>query len=446
MGRFDTVIIQTTNEQEAEQRETLQCPNCRMVCDTSLNFCGRCGRRLRGASPSVQAELLAPPTPLPASVSVPQRSMSLRFLVMLGICILSVLFGIGAGTVAFTHLSGGANTVTRTKVSLLPSKLEGVAWFYSVRGQDDGVALRLHSLPKLRNGTVYVGWLINPFRPNQVVAIGSIVPDSRSQALLQSDSSSLFNAQAQNLRRVFTQVIVTSEKAGIQWQKPTGSPLLQGAIDQKTLTGITPLFIRSPYMPKQISLLSGLQIQTHQLAFWLANVLDSQQRNEVGNVHVDLLRLIYLLEGAHGVDVARLHIAFQKNVTNVGDGVGLFSTNVNCQHDAHVCGYLDLINATVQELMTRHLVAQASAQKVLTTLATIRQRAQSIRQAAVSLVTLTKLNASVLHTLTALEVQTDALLNGSDSDGDGSIDPVPGEAAIAQLYPYIQQIGAIRLA
>ena len=44
-----------------------------------------------------------------------------------------------------------------------------------------------------------------------------------------------------------------------------------------------------------------------------------------------------------------------------------------------------------------------------------------------------------------LEVQTDALLNGSDINGDGNIDAVPGEAANAQLYGYLQQLGAIQL-
>ncbi|GAC1358728.1 MAG: hypothetical protein NVS4B11_30370 [Ktedonobacteraceae bacterium] len=388
--------------------------------------------------------------PLASPVSQPtfpiqQSGISQRFLIMLCICILSVLFAIGSGIVAFTRTSG-THTVTHATVPPSVSKPEGVAWFYNVRGQDDGVSLHLSFLPKLVSGTVYVGWLINPYRPDQILAVGPIVPDRSGQATLQSNSLPAFNVQVQNLRHVFTHVAVTSEKAGMQWLKPAGPSLLQGAIDQKTLTGMAPLFTRSPYTPNQIALLSGLQTQTHELARWLTNMLDAQQRNEVGNVRVDLLRFIYLLEGAHGAEVARLHIASQQNVISVGDGVGLLSTNANCQHNPHMCGYLDMIHSTVQVLVTRHLIAQASAQKVLPTLATINQLSQSLRRLATSLVTLSKLDTPTLHMLTTLEVQTDALLNGSDHDGDGSIDPVPGEAATAQLYTYIQQLGAIRLA
>ena len=217
-------------------------------------------------------------------------------------------------------------------------------------------------------------------------------------------------------------------------------------MDAKTLAGITPLFTRSQDTPNQIALVVGLQTQTHEIARWLANMLDAQQRNQASNVHVDLLRLIYLLEGSYGADVAHLKIASQQNITSAGDGVGLLSTSANCQHDLHMCGYLDMINVTVQTLLTRHLVSHAVAQNVLTALATIRQLAQSINQLSTNLIILSKLNTPTLHTLTMLETQMDALLNGSDTDGDGSIDPVSGEAAVAQLYTYVQQLGAIRLA
>ncbi len=445
MGLFNAVIIETTNEQETEQRETISCSNCRMVCDARLNFCGRCGQRLRGAGPALRTIPLAPSTPLPV-IAQPSRSMSLPFLIMLCVCILSILIALGTGVFAFTRPSSKTSTATHMHVSSIISKPAGSVWFYSVHGQDDGVALHLSSLPKLTRGMVYIVWLINPLRPDQFLAVGPIVPDNQGEALLQSDRLPAFNMQAQNLRHIFTQVSVTSEKAGAQWVRPTGSPLVQGAIGLKTLADISPLFTRSPYTPKQIALLPGLQTQTHELARWLANMLDAQQRNETGNVRTDLLRFIYLLEGSNGADVARLHLKSQQSVTSVGDGVGLLSSSeANCQHDPHSCGYLDLIQTSVQTLMTQHLVPQVLSQRVLTIIATMHQLAQSIQQGATSLTTLSKLNAPTLHALTMLEVQTDALLNGSDVNGDGSIDAIPGEAATAQLYRYMQQLGAIQL-
>ena len=443
MGQFDNVIIDTTNEQETEQRETIPCTNCRMVCDAHLNFCGRCGQCLRGANPAVQSTTLAPSIHQP---TIAPRIMSWPFVIMLSVCILSILFAIGTGIFAFTRPTSKTSTVSHTPVSALSSKLEGSAWFYTVRAQDDNVALRLRSLPRLARGTVYIAWLINPLRPDQFLAVGPILPDNHGEALLQTDRLTMFNPQIQNLRHIFTRIAVTTEKAGGPWPRPTGSPLLQGTPDPKTLAGMTSLFIRSLYTPKQIALMIGLRTQMHELARWLTNMLDAQQHNDAVTVRVDLLRFIYLLEGSHGADVARLRLMSKQNITNVGDGVGLLTSDeARCQKDPYQCGYLDLIHTTVQMLMTHHLVPQISGQNVLTTLATMHQLAQRIQQGASSLTSLSKLDTPTLHMLLMLEVQTDALLNGSDTDGDGSIDAISGEAATAQLYGYIQQLGAIQL-
>ncbi len=446
MGQFDEVIIHTTNEQETEQRETIPCSNCRMVCDAHLNFCGRCGQRLRGATPSEQATPLVPTNSQTTIASMTPRTMSRRFLIMLSVCTLSLLFAIGTGVFAFIRPASKTSIALHAPGSVASSKPEGSAWFYTVRAQDDNVALRLHSLPKLTHGMVFIAWLINPLRPDQFLAVGPIIPDNQGEALLQTDRLPTFNPQLQNLRHIFTRIAITTEKAGIPWLRPTGSPLLQGMPDQKTLAGMTSLFTRSLYTPKQIALMTGLRTQTHELARWLTNMIDAQQRNDAVTVRADLLRFVYLLEGSHGANVARLHLMSQQNITSAGDGVGLLTSDeARCQQDPHQCGYLDLIHATVQTLRTQHLVPQISAQHVLTTLATMYQLAHRMQQGTLSLTSLSKLDTPTLHTLAMLEVQTDALLNGSDTDGDGSIDAVPGEAATAQLYGYIQQFGAIRL-
>jgi len=432
------VIIQTTNEQEAAHRETIHCPNCRMVCDANLNFCGRCGQRLRGTAPAQQTGAVPP---LRVSSAAHRR---LPFVVMLCVCILSVLFAIGAGTFASIR-SLATRSTPLPSVSTLVTKPEGTAWFYDVRGQDDNIEMYLTALPQLKGGLVYVGWLVNPYRPDQVLAVGPIIPDHKGTALVQSDQMQGFNGQAENLRRIFPRVVVTLEKAGEQWQKPGNTILMQGNIDQTTSTTLSPLFVRSAYTPKQTSLLVGLHTQTRGIARWMANMTEAQQRNDVATVRADLLRLLYLLEGTHGPDVARLNVAAQQNIVSAGDGVGVLSANAACKQEQHTCGYLDMLRATVQTLMTQQRVPQAVAQKVLTTLTTMKQLAQHVQQVALDLVTLNKLDAATVQKLTTLAVGIDTLLNGSDHDGDGSIDPVPGEAATAQLYGYAQQLGAIRL-
>jgi hypothetical protein len=82
---------------------------------------------------------------------------------------------------------------------------------------------------------------------------------------------------------------------------------------------------------------------------------------------------------------------------------------------------------------------------LLTTLTTVDQLLHVIQQQLLLLVNFSTLDAPTRSSLGRLSMLVDTLLSGSDRDGDGSIDPIPGEAAVAQLYGYMQQVGAIRL-
>ncbi len=364
---------------------------------------------------------------------------------MLGICILSVLFAFGAGLFAFTRTLEAHSASDSSQQTASVLKPEGTAWFYDTRGQDDSVEVHITALPRAAKGMVYVAWLVNPYRPDQVLMIGSFTPDRTGTVSLRSDQRVDFNPQVQSLRHIFSKVVVTLEKAEEQWQKPIGTPVVQGSLNISTLTTLTPIFVRSLYTPKQVALLMGLHTQTRAMARWLANMVEAQQHGDSANVRIDVLRLLYLLEGTHGVDVTHLNLAGQQNVASSGDGVGLLSATTPCKQDQHGCGYLDMVRAAVQTLMTQQLVPRPVAQKILTTLATMSQLAQRMQQISLPLATLSKLDTPTLRLLATLENQLDALLNGSDHNGDGNIDPIAGEAATAQLYTYVQQLGAIEL-
>src|SRR2546422_4716556 len=103
------------------------------------------------------------------------------------------------------------------------------------------------------------------------------------------------------------------------------------------------------------------------------------------------------------------------------------------------------MHMTITHLASLQSTSDATFRTVGTILTTLETLAKSIQEQTLALLDLNTLDVSTRQSLTALVSQLDAMLNGADRDGDGHIDPVPGEAAAAQFYIAMQQVGAIRL-
>lgn len=411
----------------------VQCRNCRAFCDGSFHFCGRCGQRLHSASPTLSAEP-AFASPYLAMQPAKQRWWQERINVVIMACLCLLL--ISGSFLAVVSMRAASQT---TKAS---SSVSGVAWYYDLRAQSDGFALHLVHLSALAQGKVYVGWLLNPHRPDQILATGPLAVASDGSSTFLSEQLPTFNSNKLDLRLLFTQVMVTIEQANMSPQRPGTQILLSGAIPQSVVTDTLLLFVGTSYTPQRVALLSGLRSQMRELARWIANMHDVQIQQNRDAVQADLLRILYIIEGAHGNDVQSLHILSLANIQHEGDGFGLIAP-ARCSPTP--CGYLDALQGALQLLLKHHALDPRSAQKIQITLATMDQLARAMQQRALQLAHLTTFDAATTQSLFALATLSDALLNGRDLNGDGSIDPVPGEAAAAQLYAYLQQLGVIAL-
>jgi hypothetical protein len=421
----------------------VQCRNCRASCDEKLNFCGYCGIRLRDALPTKHLEYITPSSPAPVKKRrFWQEPSSILLAGFLSLALFSGL--VGGGLLAFRGINIGTSGSSSTAVHQLHIA-EGLVWFYDLHRQSDGVAVRLHYLPPPPKGQVYVGWLVDALRPDHLLAIGPLVPDRSGSVLFSSEQMPGFNAQNQDLRLLFTQAIVTTENISSHFKRPAGPTFLQGHIDQAALHELSQLFVNASSTPGQVALLGGLRSQMRELERWITNMQDSAQTNGIASMQTDLLRLIYVVEGANGPDVARLNIPDLDNITHEGDGFGFLSSSSPCSVIQHTCGYLDAIRITLQTLTAQNAISKTALHNLLTTITTIDQLLRVIQHQLLALVGFTTLDAPTLAAIGTLDTLIDTLLNGSDRDGNGSIDPVPGEAAVAQLYGYMQLVGAVRL-
>lgn len=419
----------------------MQCRNCRAVCDENANFCSRCGLRLKGASTAVKIAGISeiPATPYPPSVSLPrswwQRPSTIVAMIIIGLLLLNG----GFLALLSTH---NVNRTQSEPASLLHSG--GVAWFYDLHGRSDGFALHLVDLSPLPSGSIYAGWLLNAHRPDQLLATGPLTRNNDGSSNFLSEQSTTFNASQQDLRQLFTQVVVTREQSGKPLQRPQGPIILSGSISPNVVNAITPLFVTASYTPGQMALLAGLRAQIDELVRWIANLHDSQHTNDLVGMRADLLRTIYIIEGEHGSDVQSLHVLSLSNIKNEGDGFGLLSQVASCQLQ-HSCGYLDSLRLTLQSLANGRYITPSVLQALLTMLATMQQLTLQIQQQVLMLVQHLALNTSTNKAINLLTTLSSALQQGRDLNGDGRIDFVPGEAATAQFFAYVQYVGSIAL-
>lgn len=429
----------------------MQCRNCRATWDISLNFCGRCGQRLRGSTASLQLESPSTihHTPLLA-VREKGRSTNrgprpiiyiLSAVLLCGVLFVSLFTLFSYAHPARTEKQSSPKTVAPVMVRLP----QGVVWFNDVYAQGDGITLHLSNLPPLTSGHVYAGWLFSPYRPDQLLALGALTPDKNGVVFFESSQMPTFNSARQNLRLTYTRVVVTLESSTSALQRPLGPTILHGMMHVQALDAVTQLFVNTTYLPGNTSLSVGLRSQMRELARWVANMLDSLQHDDSDSVHADLLRLVYVIEGSKGADSVSLHIVTMPNIQYEGDGFGLLSAASNCQISQHTCGYFDALHITLQSLAALNAISDTDVQAALTAIGTAQQATETLLQHVLQLTGATSLDPATRSSLTLLSTQSDTLLNGADCDGDGRIDPVPGEASVAQLYTYLQSIGAIKL-
>ncbi len=410
--------------------EQVVCANCRTVCDKRSNFCSRCGQRLQ----LVESEAPVKPGKEPRS---PReflqhlwwgRRVSIFLPVLLALVVLN-----GSFLLIVSRITLYSHTAQASTAASAPN---GVAWFYDGHSVGDAFALRLSHLPMLPPGKVYVGWLHNPYRPDQLLSTGSLSVRKNGSATFFSTQSASFNTTNQDLRLIFTYVDVTVETGKALPTRPMGQVVLHGAIAAHVVQVLAPLFVSASSTPRQVALLAGFSSQLHEIDRWVTNMHDTQMVQDNAGIFADLLRIVYILEGKNGPDVQKLNITALNNIQNEGDGFGVLAPT----------GYLAAFHATLQTLVAQHAIAATTLSHVQTALTTISTLAHTMLQVTLKLVANATLSSPTsVQMLNTLSQLNDALLYGRDLDGDGRIDPVPGEAAAAQLYTYMQALGAITL-
>ena len=446
----------------------IQCPNCNARLDDDAVFCGNCGKQVaplqaRGATvgynkeagmndgatiqsienlprpgPNVQATkarnyAAAPDTPQAGTLYSPPPANSRRVpTARIAVIAALVILVIAGGTIAAVALlknNSPAKSNGRNNTTTLAATALGVVNFSDDQngsGHSNVVNISVNNLSAPPAGSQYDAWLVNTVS-EQTIGLGALTLKSGSYTLKFADGNT-------NLLGAGDKLEVTLENGTANL--PTGRILLSASFPPHAFVHIKHLLFSFPNTPGKIGLIVGVVDQAQQLSA-TAQLLESiAPSNQGWAIQCAAQSIVDIAEGAQGAHYQPLGSqCASQNITLVGDGYGLLGSNGYIANgEAHAS------LAATQSDSTDSI--RVHARHVAICLENMKGWITTVEQDALALLN-DPTNTTKVQEVVTLSNHT---LNGVDTNGDGSIDPVPGEGGAATAYYHAQLMAALVLA
>jgi hypothetical protein len=457
----------------------MNCPRCNSPIEENSVFCGICGNQLSPikapgatvAEPDAKTRLSDPignaaqatyygtprspmytppppqqltPTkqdphaysPMPKSGVPPAPNPTRRgasSLVFIAIVLLLLVIGVSAGAVALlksrnnttttgtTNTSGANNGAANTPVS-------AIAFFTDSpngAGNTDVVKMNITGLAAPPSGSQYDAWMIDVVN-EKVFALGPLTKQGQGFALAASSNGD-------NLLSLGNKLEITQEQGNVS--VPTGKVVLAATYPPLAYVHIRHLLLHFNTTPHNVGLLVGLRQQAKLLNSQAGLLNDAVNQNRSFSARCIAQNMINIIEGNHGQHYQALGPdCTLKNVTQSGDGFGLLGTDGYISTAAAHASLAATANDSTPtiKLHAGHVRIAMENMKEWTT--TIDQDAQALLN--------NQLDKGKLQEIVTLSEHNFA---GVDTNGDESIDPVPGEAGAVTAYQHGQLMAELSL-
>jgi hypothetical protein len=303
-----------------------------------------------------------------------------------------------------------------------------VTFFTSQNGpgaQTDALNFVVHNLDAPPAGSEYAVWLINQ-DTEAILELGTLRMKNQTGSLTYSGVGS-------NLLFPGDKFEITQEQGKVV--APAGKVILAGTFPIKSFAHVMHLLVGYPETPGKIGLLVGVLEQTHLLdiqAAVLQNVAASQNAVAMSCVSQSMLDII---EGKHGSHYKMLDESCAlKNVTTTGDGFGLQGKEGYLTGSTEHAGYaISQPDATIA-MHVHTALMDVSLSNIKGWLTTIDQDAFLLHT-----------HPSDVSKIEEIVRLADYAYHGVDVDGDGQIDPVPGEAGAITAFQQGQLMATLSL-
>lgn len=345
-----------------------------------------------------------------------QNKHQQRFILIAALLVLLVLAGSTIGLTLFSQ-KGDAMVNVSGQVTFFSNQSDPI-------GQTNALTIAIQHLAAPSAGNNYEAWIINP-QSEQVTGLGKLVEKGQLWSLTYQGANI-------NVLNMGSTLEITQESGIVN--APTGKAILVGTFPAKAFQHIQHLLVAYPTTPDHTGMLVGAVQQTHLLdiqAALLQNVATSQNTDAITCITQSMLNII---EGAHGANYQPLAATcVQQNVTVNGDGFGLLGNGYLAGAVEHASLALSQPDAT--PVMRQHAALMDIA------LANITGWVTTIKQDVLHL----HAHPTAESAIQQITVLADDAYHGVDTNGDGQIDPVVGEAGAITAYQQGQLMATLTL-
>lgn len=369
-----------------------------------------------------QSELAArpgnTPVPAPSNIPSPRPSGSRSRLILLIVLVLIVVAGGSIGTAFVLRRSAAASA--SGQISFFDSQGKAT-------GDTDALSISVSNLPAPPSGSHYNAWLIND-QNEQIIALGALVQQGQTFTLRYIGDSSKRH-QGTNLLGAGNKIEITQEQNVVSL--PTGTVVLAGVFPPRAFVHIRHLLFQFPTTPGNIGLLVGLLNQTRLLNTQAQTLQNSSSSATTQCVAQSIVDIIEGTSGAHYRPLPAMCVAH--GISAAGDGFGILDngyTKTAAQHAALAANQIDS-TATIRTFAGHVEIATTN----------ITGWATTIDLDALNLLANPNDSASITDVV-KLAAQT---YNGVDANGNGHIDPIPGEAGAVTAYQQGQLMAQLPL-
>lgn len=293
-------------------------------------------------------------------------------------------------------------------------------------GQTDALNIVVHGLDAPPAGSEYAVWLINQ-DTEAILALGTLKMNNQTGSLRYVVANG-------NLLSPGDKFEITQEQGAVA--APAGKVILTGTFPIKSFAHVGHLLIDYPKTPGKIGLLVGMLEQAHLLDIQAAVLQSTTVSQNTVAISCVSQSMIDIIEGKHGSNYKQLDqaCAFQ-NVTTMGDSFGIQGKDGYLTGSTEHAGYAISQPDATNAMHVHTALMDVSLSNIDGWLTTIDKDALILR----------------IHPTEASKVEeiakfADYAYHGVDENGDGQIDPVPGEAGAITAFEQGQLIATLTLA